>query len=172
MTQPSDKVDAIIKQWAKERPDLGTDALRAMAIIGRLKRCATLLTPQLEQVHAEFGLSMGEFDVLATLRRAGAPYILTPTQLQASLMVTGGAVTHRLKLLQHRGLIERKPNPDDSRSMLVKLSPKGRKLIDSAIVAHVDNEKKLTEALSFESQQALDHALKEWLQWLEPTRTD
>ena len=78
-----------------------------MALIGRLRRCSILLAPRLDEVFAAYDLSNGAFDVLATLRRAGAPYILTPTELFASLMVTSGTMTTRLQKVQkHRILLQ------------------------------------------------------------------
>ena len=85
-----DAVDVIIDQWKRELPELASEN---MALIGRLRRCSILLAPRLDEVFAAYDLSNGAFDVLATLRRAGAPYILTPTELFASLMVTSGTMT-------------------------------------------------------------------------------
>ena len=85
-----DAVDVIIDQWKRELPELASEN---MALIGRLRRCSILLAPRLDEVFAAYDLSNGAFDVLATLRRAGAPYILTPTELFASFMVTSGTMT-------------------------------------------------------------------------------
>ena len=85
--------------------------------------------------------------MLAALRRAGAPYRLSPTELFSAWMVTSGTMTHRLKSLEARGWIERVPNEQDARSMLVQLSDEGRALIDRAVEVHVDNERRLLSAL-------------------------
>lgn len=173
MPKPADEVDTIIAQWQRERADLSAEALQAMALLGRLKRCSALLTPLLEQAFAPHGLNAGEFDVLATLRRAGKPYTLSPTQLFNSLMVTSGTMTHRLKLLQERGLIERHPNPHDSRSLLVSLSPKGRKCIDQALLTHVENEQALLAAIPTQTRTQLDRALRALMQaWGEAAPLD
>ena len=87
-----DAVDRIVAQWARERPELDTGP---MAVIGRLHRLGALLETELRPVFAEAGLGNGDFDVLASLRRAGAPYRLTPTELAGTTMVTSGAVTSR-----------------------------------------------------------------------------
>ena len=97
-----DAVDVIIDQWKRELPELASEN---MALIGRLRRCSILLAPRLDEVFAAHDLSNGAFDVLATLRRAGAPYILTPTELFASLMVTSGTMTTRLQNVQKRGWV-------------------------------------------------------------------
>ena len=101
-----------------------------MLLIGRLKRAAALIARELEKVYGEYGLTEGSFDVLATLRRSGAPYTLTPTELFSALMVTSGTMTTRLKNLENQGLIDRLPNPDDARSLLVRLTDKGKELIE------------------------------------------
>lgn len=142
-----DGVDAILDQWARERPDLDVSP---MGPIGRIKRVAALLEQGLEVCFAKFGLTRWEFDMLATLRRSGAPYCLSPTELFSSLMVTSGTMTHRLKSLETSGWIERVPNPQDARSSLVKLSGKGLALIDRAVEAHVENERNLLAPLSDE----------------------
>ncbi|PJK09912.1 MarR family transcriptional regulator [Lysobacteraceae bacterium NML08-0793] len=154
-----DPVDEIIRQWQSERPELRA-SLPAMAHLGRLARCNALLSPKLAAIFTQFGLNGGEFDVLATLRRAGAPFVLSPTALYATLMVTSGTMTHRLKLLENRGLITRLPNPEDSRSQLVQLSDEGKALIDQAVSAHLANENALLSGLSEAEIQALDIGLR------------
>ena len=94
---PIDAVDRILAQWQRERPDLDCSP---MGPIGRLKRCAMLLEPQVEVAFTRHELVRWEFDMLATLRRAGAPFILSPTQLFSTLMITSGTMTHRLKALE------------------------------------------------------------------------
>ncbi len=159
-----DAVDAILDQWKCERPDLDANP---MGPIGRINRCAALLAPRLEAGFAQFDLSMWEFDMLATLRRSGAPYCLSPTELFSTLMVTSGTMTHRLKRLETRGLIERLPNEQDARSLLVKLSAAGLALIDEAVDAHVENERAVLSDLPPEVLAALDANLSLLLQSLE-----
>lgn len=158
-----DKIDTIITQWRTERPDLEQsvpDGLMAMALIGRLRSSAMLISDKLETVFFEFGLSAGEFDVLATLLRSGKPYTLSPTELYQTMMITSGTMTHRLKLLEQQELITRIPNPDDSRSSLVRLSPKGYELINKAITVHIANESAVLAGLNDEEKQALDKGLR------------
>lgn len=159
-----DAVDAILDQWKRERPDLDASP---MGPIGRLNRCAALLAPRLNAAFVRFDLSMWEFDVLATLRRSGAPYCLSPTELFSALMVTSGTMTHRLKRLEMRGLVERVANEQDARSLLVQLSSKGMALIDDAVDAHVENERAMLSGLSADTLAALDANLSLLLQSLE-----
>ncbi|MCU6668812.1 MarR family transcriptional regulator [Enterobacteriaceae bacterium H4N4] len=164
-TKPSpDAVDAILAQWQRERPDLDCSP---MGPIGRIRRCAILLEQRLESTFAQFELSGWEFDMLATLRRAGAPYNLSPTELFSTLMVTSGTMTHRLKRLESRGLISRQANAHDARSMLVQLTDEGLTLINHAVEKHVENERQILSGVSAESLAELDRRLKELLGELE-----
>lgn len=153
----NDAIDTIIKQWQQQFPKLES---QHMALIGRIQRCADLLTPKLDKVFEHYGLHKGDFDVLATLRRSGEPYCLSPTELFSSLMVTSGTMTTRLNSMQKRGLIERLPNINDARSNLVKLTDKGKNLIDEAVFLHVENEKTILEKLPTNVKQRLEADLK------------
>ncbi|PKH23770.1 MarR family transcriptional regulator [Enterobacterales bacterium CwR94] len=163
-TRQMDAVDAILAQWQQERPDLDCSP---MGPIGRIKRCEMLLAPRVDAAFAPFDLVRWEFDMLATLRRAGAPFILTPTQLFSTLMVTSGTLTHRLKLLEKRALIQRLPNEQDARSMQVQLTASGLALIDKAVEAHVENERQLLAELTPETLAALNDALSRLMAVLE-----
>jgi len=162
--QQFDAVDAILQQWRRERPDLDVSP---MGPIGRLKRCAALVELRLESGFAEFGLSFWEFDMLATLRRSGSPYCLSPTELFSTLMVTSGTMTHRLKRLETKALIERVPNERDARSMLVRLTSKGLAVINRAVEVHLENERAILAMLPSEVLVALDTNLSTLLQALE-----
>ncbi|MEK0246888.1 MarR family transcriptional regulator [Enterobacter sp. 10-1] len=160
----ADAVDRILEQWKRERPDLDCSP---MGPIGRLKRCAMLLEPRVEAAFIQHDLVRWEFDMLATLRRAGEPFTLSPTQLFSTLMITSGTMTHRLKALEKRGFIHRLANPQDARSMLVALTPEGRERIDRAVETHVENERQLLAGLSAEQRQRLNDALTVLMRLLE-----
>lgn len=162
--RPRDSVDAILEQWHRERPDLD---VTPMGPIGRVRRCAALLQRALDATFSEFGLSSWEFDVLATLRRSGAPYCLAPTTLFSALMVTSGTMTHRLQRLEARGLVLRVANSDDARSTLVKLTPAGLALIDRAVEKHVENEHRILAGIAAPELQLLDVHLAALLNALE-----
>ncbi len=153
---PADAVDAILAQWHRERPDLDVSP---MGPIGRLRRCAALLQRRLDETFAAFGMMSWEFDVLATLRRSGPPYCLAPTALFSALMITSGTMTHRLKGLEAAGWVARKPSPTDARSLLVHLTPAGLALIDRAVEAHVENERRILAPLAPADLAALDDGL-------------
>ncbi|EAR61650.1 MarR family winged helix-turn-helix transcriptional regulator [Neptuniibacter caesariensis] len=159
-----DAVDLIVDQWKNERPELNSEL---MGIPGRIKRSSALVQHKLEKTFAEYGLNYWEFDVLATLRRAGSLYSLAPTALFSTLMVTSGTMTHRLKGLEKRGLIARTANPEDARSMLVELTEEGFQLIDKAVTAHTENLERILSPLTEDEQQQLDNALRKILSLLE-----
>jgi DNA-binding MarR family transcriptional regulator len=163
---PSDHVDDLLAQWRHERPDLEPD-LAAMGTIGRLGRFTTLAARSIETVFASHGISTGEFDVLAALRRTGAPHVMTPTALARTLMLSPAGMTNRLDRLEAAGHIERRPDPDDRRSLLVALSDAGRTLVDAAVTDHVANEARLLAPLSVRQRAALDDALRTLLASIE-----
>ncbi|MFJ8081182.1 MarR family winged helix-turn-helix transcriptional regulator [Streptomyces sp. NPDC096205] len=137
-----DAVDAIIGQWGAVRPDLDT---KAMEVFGRVYRLARTMGDRMEKAYARFGISRGEFDVLATLRRSGEPYTLSPRQLSSTLMLTTGGMTGRLDKLERAGLLRRSPDPHDRRGLQVTLTEEGLTLIDEAVGAGLAVQ---TEALS------------------------
>ncbi|MDQ2715054.1 MAG: MarR family transcriptional regulator [Chloroflexota bacterium] len=159
-----DYVSSILAQWAVERPDLDASP---MGIVGRISRLALVVDQELEPVFAQFGLNHWSFDMLATLRRAGAPYRLSPTELFRSMLVTSGTMTNRIDRLAEKGLVRRIPDPEDRRGILVELTEHGRKLVDSALLPHVANEARLLQPLSREEQHTLAVLLRKWLSSLE-----
>ncbi len=151
-----DRVDLIVEQWRRERPDLATGA---MATVARIVRASKLLERGLEEVFREYGLASWGFDVLATLRRAGSPYQLSPKRLSGSLLLSAGALTNRLDRLQEAGWIRRLPDPEDRRGLVVELTAKGRRLVDRVVERHVENEARLLKSLSQSDLKALNRAL-------------
>jgi DNA-binding MarR family transcriptional regulator len=155
-----DRIDAIVSQWKRERPDLDT---QAMAVVGRVQRAAAALRPKLDETHGLSGLQGETFDVLASLRRSGPPYQLSPTELYREMMLTSGAMTNRIDRLEEAGLVGRRPDPDDRRGTLVRLTAKGKALIDTATSKHVANEERLLAALSARERQQLNELLRKLL---------
>lgn len=132
-----------------------------MAVLGRLNEASSLIARErLAPLFARFGLQTGEFDVLATLRRSGPPYALTPTALYEATMVTSGAMTNRLDRLEKLGLIMRGPHPNDRRGIVVQLTDKGLTLIDEAVAAHVANEHEILSGLTRQEQEMLARLLE------------
>jgi DNA-binding MarR family transcriptional regulator len=109
---------------------------------------------------AEAGLQKGEFDVLATLRRSGEPYMLSPTELYEAMMISSGGMTNRLDRLERAGLAERRPDPTDRRGKLIALTAAGKAVVDETIGRHVANEVRLLSVLTAEEQHSLNMLLR------------
>ncbi|AMD00600.1 MarR family winged helix-turn-helix transcriptional regulator [Halomonas chromatireducens] len=157
------RVKQAIAQWQQEMPDLD---LLPMEVVGYLKTMQSLTQERLQAFFKEYGLQAGEFDVLATLRRSGAPYRLGPTQLFETLMISSGGMTSRLDRLEKAGLIRRSPNPEDRRGTLVSLTEEGLALMNRMVPRHVENEARMLAALSREEQRALSELLGKLLEGL------
>lgn len=155
-----DHVDKILAQWRKERPDLNVEP---MGLIGRVKRLHDQLMQEVDRVYSANGLNLASFDVLATLRRSGPPYALSPTDLINWTMVTSGTMTNRLDRLEAAGLVKRNRNPEDGRSFVVALTDQGFDLINKVVEEHVANQHRLMDGLSSDSVKSLDNGLRTWL---------
>ncbi|MEU3574554.1 MarR family transcriptional regulator [Kitasatospora sp. NPDC036755] len=153
----ADHVDRVVAQWGAERPDLDASP---MEVFGRLKRLYRLVDAALNRTFAEHGLDAASFDVLATLKRSGPPYRLTPTGLMQSAMVTSGAITQRLDRLEARGLVTRTRSDQDGRSREVVLTPEGHDLIDRALPDHLATEHRMLTGLDEARRGALVEAMR------------
>lgn len=159
-----DHVDRIVEQWHAERPDLDVAPL---ALVGRLIRVSHLLSERLGHELAEFELQPGWFDLLAALRRSGAPYELNPGELMETTMLSSGGMTKRLDRLVEAGLVERRPDPDDRRGTRVRLTRRGKAVFDRALKAHLRNEERALGSLKRADRLELDRLLRRLLEDLE-----
>ncbi|OMO29004.1 MarR family winged helix-turn-helix transcriptional regulator [Vibrio lentus] len=155
-----DAIDRVVEQWAKEKPELETEP---MAMMGRIMRIAKYMETQVAELHKKYDMKLGEFDVLATLRRSGKPYRLTPSELIGSMMLTSGAMTNRLDKLEAKRLISREHSKEDRRSVSVQLTKDGLILIDQMMTEHVEMQKKLVKSLSASQKKNTNQLLKTWL---------
>lgn len=155
-----DPIDKILVQWQRERPDLDVSP---MGIIGRMGRLAKHLERTIQETFSEFGLTVGEFDVLAALRRSGQPYQLSPTELFNTLMVSSGTMTHRLDRLEQANLVKRNPDLNDRRGMRIELTDKGFNLIERAVEAHIVNEHRVISVLEEPEREVLAQLLRKLL---------
>lgn len=159
-----DRASRAAAQWRSERPDLDPFP---MEVLGRLAELTQLVAR--DHVHPLFaaaGLHAGEFDVLATLRRSGPPYELTPTALYEATMVSSGGMTSRLDRLEKAGLVARRPHPEDRRASLVALTAAGHDLLDDLLPRHVENERRVLAGLEAAEQQQLNALLAKLLRSL------
>ncbi len=139
-----DEVDRIVAAWRRERSDLDVEPLE---VLSRVSRLARHLDRARAAAFTEHGLETWEFDVLAALRRAGAPYELSPGQLVTQTLVTSGTMTNRVDRLTGRGLVERLPDPRDRRGVIVRLTVAGRRTVDDAFAGLLERERDLLAAL-------------------------
>lgn len=158
-----DHVGRIMAQWGRERPDIDVSP---QGIIGRLHRLADALDDELHPVFAAAGLTDGDFDVLAALRRSGDPYALSPGTLAGTTMVTSGAITKRVDRLAAAGLVTRRVGDGDGRTRVVALTPDGVELIDRLFVEHMANEHRLLAGLTDLERSRLAGLLERWARLL------
>ncbi|AFN57033.1 DNA-binding MarR family transcriptional regulator [Zymomonas mobilis] len=155
-----DHVDFVVAQWADVMPELDASS---MEIFGRMIRVQKHLERLRSEALSHYGFKEGEFDVLATLRRLGSPYRLTPTELYRSLLITSGAMTNRLVRLESAGMIERIADSQDKRSSQVALTEKGKALIEQAVKTHTEVQNRVLAVLEPEQCQILAGLLKKIL---------
>lgn len=154
MSANRDEVDRLISAWKIARPDLD---LSPFEILSRITRIARQLDIARRDAFAE--IETWGFDVLAALRRAGAPYQLSPGQLMQETMVTSGTMTNRLDRLEELKLITRQPDPSDGRGSLVTLTPAGIRAVDAALSELLERERELLAGLSKEERTHLAQLL-------------
>ena len=150
-------MDRLVEAWARERSDLD---LRPMEVLSRVSRLGHHLDRARRLAFSEHDLEPWEFDVLAALRRAGAPYELSPGRLLKETLVTSGTMTNRVDRLAARGLVERLPDPHDRRGVLVRLTDQGRRTVDGALSGLLDRERDLLGGLDPADQQRLAALLR------------
>lgn len=159
-----DFIDRVIERWQAECPSLDS---RSLGVVGRVLRLAGHLERRANESLKEFDLPLWAFDVLATLRRRGKPYCMTPGELMQSVMLSSGAMTHRIDRLEALELIERSPDPQDRRSLKVRLTAKGLKLIEAAAPVRFRESQAALQGLSAHEKQQLSTLLRQLLHNLE-----
>lgn len=160
MAEEHDEVERIVSAWERERPDLSFTPLQVLSRVSRLSRH---LDRARRDAFARSELESWEFDVLSALRRAGAPYMLSPKQLLTQTLVSSGTMTNRIDRLVSRGLVERRTDPNDGRGILVVMTDDGLEQVDAAITRLLGAEAVLLERLTEEEQSALAGQLRRLL---------
>lgn len=126
----ADYVDRLVSAWRQRDPELDVSSLE---VAGRLLRAAIHVERAREAALLPHGLSLGDYDVLATLRRMSGDSGVNPKDLSGSALITSGAMTSRLDRLESAGLVERRPDPSDRRGVQVHLTAAGRRTADRAL---------------------------------------
>ncbi|MBU1587611.1 MAG: MarR family transcriptional regulator [Actinobacteria bacterium] len=153
----SDEVDRIVDAWARERDDLDFSPLQ---VLSRVARLARHLERARRTAFAASDLELWEFDVLSALRRAGAPYQLSPKALLQQTLVSSGTMTNRIDRLVDRALVERRTDPHDGRGILVVMTEQGRERVDAAISTLLEAESELLDRLPKADQERLSALLR------------
>jgi len=156
----NDLVDIVISQWAKECP---SQDFAAMSVVARLFRLNAFAARNVNRTFRQYNLHQGEFDVLATLYRTGAPHAMNPQKLVEALLLTSGAMTNRLDRLEQAGLLVRNPNPDDRRGVIVSLTTDGLRVIKVVLKEYLTDLNELLEPLSTAERRQLAGLLKKLL---------
>lgn len=152
----SDHVDRVLAQWAAERPDLDSSPV---AVVGRLSRVTRAIEARIAENFTAHGIDSSTYDVLATLRRSGAPYELTAGELQRSAMISSAAVAQRLNRVEARGFVTRTPDDKDGRVTRVRLTPAGEAMVDAVIPSHLSTEQAALEGLNAAEREQLARLL-------------
>ncbi len=155
-----DVVDRLIGKWREARPDLDPSPLE---VVGRVIVLAQHLERSVEGALEKHKLTLGQFDILATLRRHGKKGGLSPTQLLESVVLSSGGMTARLDALAFAGYIARKPNPDDRRMVVIEMTSKGRRVIENATKTRFKEAKDSLPPLDANEMTTLTGLLRRWL---------
>ena len=153
----TDEVDDLVAAWQAERPDLD---VRPMQVLSRISRLARHLDRERRSAFTAHGLETWEFDVLAALRRQGAPYELSPGALLRATLVTSGTMTNRIDRLEQAGLVRRRPDPQDKRGVLVTLTAAGQSRVDATLADLLEAEQALLAGLSDSNRHTLAGLLR------------
>lgn len=159
-TEQPDLIDNIIQKW--QQTNIPQSSYIGTEIIGRMVRMNAFIQLQIEENLARHNMNIGDFNLLAVLLRE-EPQELTPGRIQELILVSSGGLSNRMTRLEDRNLITRLPDPNDRRGVIVKLTPEGKALIETAAPTHLALENVLVKNLTEEEQEALTILLKKML---------
>lgn len=155
-----DEVDRVVAAWERERPDLRPEPLHVFSRVSRLARHLDIYR---RAAFARHRIEAWEFEVLSSLRRAGAPYEMTPGHLVHDALVSSGTMTNRLERLAARGFITRRVSRADKRVKHVRLTEEGKAVVDAAMSSLLDAERDLLRDLDRRERAALASSLRQLL---------
>ena len=156
---PPDVIDAMIAAWRDCLPGLDPAGLE---VVGRVIVLAGRLEKRVEAALKVHDLTLGQFDILATLRRDPAN-ALSPGRLLESVMLSSGGMTGRLDKLAERGLVTRAADPADRRGVVVALTASGRDLIDAATATRFADARAALPVMTTNERAVVVRVLRRWL---------
>lgn len=159
-----DAVDEITSQWQRERPGMPVDSI---GVVGRILRIAKLLTDERRRTLHALDIDNATFDLLATLRRSGSPYRLSPTELADGCLVSGGAITQRVTRAEDAGLVRTTRTDSGKRTLTVELTPSGHHAIEHGVETLIGGEHELISHLSPAEREHLADLLRRLLAGLQ-----
>ena len=157
-------IDETIRTWSEQRPDLD---FASMSLSLKLNSIVRAVSDEIAQLIDDLGINLGEFDVLATLRRHGRGAKLTPKEISAATFVTPSGLTNRLSRLEKMGLISRQADPNDGRGALIKITPAGKRVADRGIEIVVAIEDRYMNDLSTQMKKGLDQSMTRLIKTLD-----
>ena len=152
-----DLLDEIVTDWQLAMPELNA---KPMLVVGRILRLGQIMDNLVSKEIEQFGLDYTDLDILASLRRKGRPFELTPTRLSAAVLITSGAMTAALRRLEKAELIDRRDAKEDRRVRYVRLTRKGKRLIEQVIPVRFAQAAKSLESLSGQEKKQLQNLLR------------
>jgi DNA-binding MarR family transcriptional regulator len=157
-------IDETIRTWSDERPDLN---FASMELSLKLNSIVRAVSDELARQLEGLGINLGEFDVLATLRRHGRGAKLTPKEISAATFVTPSGLTNRLARLETMGLISRQADPRDGRGALIKITAAGKRVADRGIEIVVATQDRYMNELSEQMKKGLDQSMTRLIKTLD-----
>ena len=157
-------IDETIQTWAEQRPDLD---FASMSLSLKLNSIVRAVSDEIASQLEGIGVNLGEFDVLATLRRHGRGAKLTPKEISAATFVTPSGLTNRLARLEEMGLISRQADPSDGRGALIKITPAGTRVADRGIEIVLATEDRYINELSTQMKKGLDQSMTRLIKTLD-----
>ena len=149
-------MDEIADQWARERPDV---PVTSIGVVARVLRIAKAFADHRRRSLAALGIDSATFDLLATLRRSGPPFRMTPAQLTQACLVSGGAISQRVARAEAAGFVEARRTPGGHTSS-VELTSAGRERIDRDIAEFLAGEERLIAHLAPAERDELTRLLR------------
>ncbi len=154
-------IDESLEEIAREYPDLD---LTAKSLVYGFFYLADKFAKVSEVTLDEFGLSWGEYVVLATLRRKGPRGSMSPKGLIESIGLSSGGISSILRRLESKALIRRVPSSRDGRAIVVSITAAGVKLADKAIPAVAAQEQSFFGDFSADKRKRLYAVMRELIE--------